>query len=487
MLPLRNLSYRRLAIGWRRVHTASIPPTRSTLPTSRILSQLPQGSPLTQSRPFSFTSNLSATLKTETTPLGGLATSITKEAVKKTSAWPETSDRKVGYWLLGSAGLVFGIVVLGGLTRLTESGLSITEWKPVTGSLPPLSHADWVENFDKYRDSPEYRIINPNMTLEEFKFIYYMEWAHRVWGRVIGLSFVLPATYFIVRKRVTPRVARRLLGISGLIGLQGFIGWWMVKSGLQDDLFVKPGSVPRVSQYRLTTHLGAAFALYVAMLWSGLDILRENRLFKDPKLAIETLEKLKSPQLRAFRGLVGLLGVMVFTTAMTGGLVAGLDAGLIYNEFPKMGTGYMPPVKEMFNTFYSHRDDNSDLIWRNMLENPSTVQFQHRVAALTTFSTIVAVFLFSRLNSRVAQAMPKDVRKGMMGVLHLAIMQVLLGIGTLIYIVPTHLAATHQAGALALLTGTVVLGHRVWLPKVAARIAGQKLQAAAVRAAARKI
>lgn len=365
--------------------------------------------------------------------------------------------------------------------------LSITEWKPVTGTLPPLSQEDWLENFNKYRDSPEYRVLNPHMTLEEFKFIYYMEWAHRVWGRVIGLTFVIPAAYFIARKRVTPRVAGRLLGISALIGLQGFIGWWMVKSGLQDDVFAKPGSVPRVSQYRLTTHLGAAFALYVAMLWSGLDILRENRLYKDPKAAIAALESLKAPQLRVFRGLVGLLAVMVFTTAMTGGLVAGLDAGLIYNEFPKMGTGYMPPKSEMFDAFYSHRPDHSDLWWRNMLENPSTVQFQHRVAALTTFSTIVAVFLFSRMNPKVAKALPKDVKKGMMGVLHLAIMQVLLGIGTLIYMVPTHLAATHQAGALALLTGSVVLGHRIWVPKVAARIAGQRLQAAALKAAAKKV
>jgi cytochrome c oxidase assembly protein subunit 15 len=324
------------------------------------------------------------------------------------------------------------------------------------------------------------------MTLDEYKFIYFMEWSHRLWGRAIGLTFVLPAIYFTVRRRVTPKVALRLFGIAGMIGSQGFIGWWMVKSGLRDDLFAEPGSHPRVSQYRLTAHLGAAFAVYAAMLWSSLDILRENRLLKDPQSALTTLKSLSAPQLRVFKGLVGLLVAMVFTTAMTGGLVAGLDAGLIYNEFPKMGTGYIPPTKEMMDPFYSHTEDQSDLWWRNMLENPTTVQFQHRVAALSTFTAICAVFAYSRFNPRVAAAMPKNVKAGMMGVLHLAMLQVLLGISTLIYMVPTHLAATHQAGALALLTGSIVLGHRVWLPKTAARIAAKRIEAAALKAAARK-
>jgi cytochrome c oxidase assembly protein subunit 15 len=349
-----------------------------------------------------------------------------------------------------------------------------------------MSHEDWMDNFNKYKDSPEYRILNPNMTLEEYKFIYFMEWSHRLWGRAIGLTFVLPALYFTVRRRVTPKVARRLLGLSGLIGFQGFIGWWMVKSGLQDDLFAKPGSHPRVSQYRLTAHLGAAFAVYAAMLWSGLDILRDNRLLKNPQEAIKAVQSLTVPQLRVFRGLVGLLVAMVFTTAMTGGLVAGLDAGLIYNEFPKMGTGYMPPAKEMLDPFYSHTPDHSDLWWRNLLENPTTVQFQHRVMALSTFTAIMAVFAFSRFNPGVATAMPKAVKRGMVGVVHLATFQVLLGISTLIYMVPTHLAATHQAGALALLTGSIVLGHRVWVPKAAARIAVQRLEAVAMKTAARK-
>ncbi|KAH8146368.1 uncharacterized protein LAJ45_09561 [Morchella importuna] len=453
--------------------------------------KFPKSPTLLARRQFTFTSKnpiletAGAGTKVAESPLGGLADGFAagkqalKDAahVKRRSFFPETSSKAVGYWLIGSAGLVFGIVVLGGLTRLTESGLSITEWKPVTGTLPPLTAADWEENFSKYRNSPEYRILNPNMTLDEYKFIYYMEWSHRLLGRFIGLSFVLPGLYFVARRRVSARMAARIAGISALIGFQGFIGWWMVKSGIQDDLFQKPGSHPRVSQYRLTAHLGAAFAVYAAMLWNGLSVLRENRLLNpDPKAALAEYKALANPNLRIFRGSVAVVMAMVFLTAMSGGLVAGLDAGLIYNEFPRMGTGLMPPTKEMFDPFYSHTSDKSDLWWRNMLENPTTVQFDHRVLATTTFSLIVALFAYSRYNPKVAAALTKRAKVGTMGVLHLAILQVLLGITTLIYVVPTHLAATHQAGSLALLTGTIVLGSRVWLPRYAARVASKRLE-----------
>lgn len=326
------------------------------------------------------------------------------------------------------------------------------------------------------------------MDLEGYKFIYYMEWAHRLWGRVIGLSFVLPGLYFVARGRVSSRMATRIAGISALIGFQGFIGWWMVKSGIQDDLFQEPGSHPRVSQYRLTAHLAAAFAVYTAMIWNGLSILREHRLLNpDPKTALTEFAALSHPHLRLFRGSVGVVAAMVFLTAMSGGLVAGLDAGLIYNEFPRMGTGFVPPVEEMFSAFYSHRPDRSDLWWRNMLENPTTAQFDHRVLATTTFSLILALFAYSRLSPRVRAALTRSARAGTMGVLHLAILQVALGIGTLVYIVPTHLAATHQAGSLALLTGTIVLGSRVWVPRYAARVAQRRIEMAAASAAARKL
>lgn len=275
-------------------------------------------------------------------------------------------------------------------------------------------------------------------------------------------------------------MALRLLGISGLIAGQGALGWYMVKSGLKDDLFA-PGSHPRVSQYRLTAHLGAAFICYTAMLWNGLAILRQNAALSHPARALAQLEHLAGPHLSFFRKSVAGLAILVFTTAMSGGLVAGLDAGLIYNEFPRMGTGFHPPASELFDPFYSRKEDKSDLWWRNMLENPSTVQLDHRALATTTFTAILSLWMYTRFNKRVKSALPNSARKGMLGVVHLLMFQVALGISTLIYLVPTPLAAAHQAGSLALLTGTLVLGSRVWIPTRTLALVRQRVkQAAAV-------
>ncbi|KAK4454151.1 putative cytochrome c oxidase assembly protein COX15 [Podospora aff. communis PSN243] len=415
-------------------------------------------------------------------PKTNAQTSIPKderESSAKKSAWPEQNPKSVAYWLIGSAVSVFGIVVFGGLTRLTESGLSITEWRPVTGSLPPLSQADWESEFDKYRASPEYQLINPHMDLAEFKKIYFMEWTHRLWGRFIGLTFVLPTIYFVARRRVTPRMAGTLVGISALIGFQGFIGWWMVKSGLKDDLFA-PGSHPRVSQYRLAAHLATAFVCYSWMLLAGLGIMRTNRALQDPSAAVQAFQKLQSPALKVLRGSVVALTALIFTTVLSGALVAGLDAGLIYNEFPKMGTGYKPPNSELMNKFYCRKEDGSDLWWRNMLENPSMVQLDHRILAMTTFTAVLALFAYSR-TGRLKAAMPKDVRKGVTGLVHLVSLQLALGISTLIYIVPIPLAAAHQAGALALLTGVLVLGQRLRVPRSTLALAQKRLLQAAKR------
>ncbi|OCK79983.1 cytochrome c oxidase assembly protein [Lepidopterella palustris CBS 459.81] len=396
----------------------------------------------------------------------------TPQSTPKSNSFPETSDKAVAYWLLGSAASVFGIVILGGLTRLTESGLSITEWRPVTGSIPPMSIEDWETEFTKYRSSPEFTLLNPNMTLPEFKQIFWMEWGHRLWGRVIGVTFVLPTIYFIARRRVSIPMAWKLVGICGLVGFQGIIGWWMVKSGLHDDLFA-PGSHPRVSQYRLTAHLGAAFIVYTSMLLSGLSILRERALLANPESAQKLFATLSHPHLRVFRGSVTALSILVFITAMSGALVAGLDAGLIYNEFPYMGLGLTPPKKELFDPFYSHVPDQSDLWWRNMLENPSLVQLDHRILAMTTFTAVMSLFAYTRYSSRVRAIIPANARKGVMGSVHLVWMQVALGISTLIYMVPTWLAATHQAGSLALLTGVLVLGSRISMPRRAVRLVQQ--------------
>ncbi|KAN0068359.1 Cytochrome oxidase assembly domain containing protein [Elaphomyces granulatus] len=404
------------------------------------------------------------------------------------SRFPMLSDKVVAYWLLGSAASVFGIVVFGGLTRLTESGLSITEWRPVTGSIPPLSIEDWESEFAKYRSSPEFQLLNPHMNLSEFKSIYYMEWIHRLWGRFIGLSFVMPAIYFVVRKKVSKSMAWRLGGIAGLVGFQGFIGWWMVKSGLKDDLFA-PGSHPRVSQYRLTAHLAAAFACYVAMLWNGLTILRSHRLLADPESGINLLNSLKDPKLKLFRRSVAGLGLLVFTTAMSGALVAGLDAGLIYNEFPYMGNGLTPPKSELFDDHYSRLSDKSDLWWRNMLENPSLVQLDHRILALTTFTSVMALWAYSK-GSTMRRYLPPAVKKGVHGLVAFTFIQVTLGISTLLYLVPTHLASAHQAGSLFLLTWVLVLGSRIWHPtrtakllQMTAKAKDQRVSAAAINAA----
>jgi len=302
-----------------------------------------------------------------------------------------------------------------------------------------------------------------------------MEWGHRLWGRFVGLSFVIPAIYFVSRRRVSRNMSLRLLGISGLIGFQGMLGWWMVKSGLKDDLFA-PGSHPRVSQYRLTAHLGAAFVCYSAMLWNGLSILRENALLSNAVRGKEALNHLSSPALSVFRKSVAGLAILVFTTAMSGGLVAGLDAGMIYNEFPRMGVGLTPPKSELFSKFYSRREDGSDVWWRNMLENPSTVQLDHRILATTTFTAILGLWAYSRFNRKVRAALPNSCRKGMLGVVHLVFLQVTLGISTLIYLVPTPLAAAHQAGSLALLTGVLVLGSRTWVPARMARLVSMRAQ-----------
>jgi cytochrome c oxidase assembly protein subunit 15 len=355
--------------------------------------------------------------------------------------------------------------------------LSITEWKPVTGSLPPLDAADWQSEFDKYRLSPEFKLLNPNMTIEEFKQIYYMEWGHRLWGRFVGLSFVIPAIFFVARRKVSANMSLRLLGISGLIGFQGAIGWWMVKSGLKDDLFA-PGSHPRVSQYRLTAHLGAAFICYTAMLWNGLSILRDARILSAPAEGLKQLGSLSSPKLSVFKKSVAGLALLIFTTAMSGGLVAGLDAGLIYNQFPRMGEGFSPPRSELFSKFYSRKEDGSDIWWRNMLENPSMVQLDHRILATTTFTAILSLWAYTRFNSKVRAALPNACRKGMVGVVHLAFVQVLLGISTLIYLVPVPLAAAHQAGSLALLTGVLVLGNRTWVPKRTLKLVQKSLHQA---------
>ncbi|KAK6203421.1 cytochrome c oxidase assembly protein COX15 [Scheffersomyces amazonensis] len=376
------------------------------------------------------------------------------------------SNKSVGYWLIGTSSLVFGIVVLGGLTRLTESGLSITEWKPVTGALPPLTQEDWELEFTKYKDSPEFKQLNSHINLEEFKFIYSMEWGHRLVGRGIGLFFILPAIYFWKRGRFSTHITRRVVGLTGLLGLQGFIGWWMVKSGLDEEQLVNRNSKPTVSQYRLTTHLGAAFLMYLGVLWTAFEILNENKLLKLSKISPEKFESaisiLTSPKIRNIRLMGTGLLVLTFITAMTGGMVAGLDAGLIYNTFPHMGDDIVPAYGELMSPVFARKEDKSDLWWRNLLENPTTVQLVHRIFATTAFFAILGAHHIVNKNKAI---IPKSAVKSMHTVMGFATLQVALGISTLIYLVPIPLAAAHQAGALALLTTCLLFSARLKAPR----------------------
>ena len=393
--------------------------------------------------------------------------------------------RSVGYWLLGTAGLVFGIVVVGGLTRLTESGyvrcetrltrrLSITEWKPVTGIIPPLSQEAWTIEFEKYKSTPEFKLLNSRMELEDFKSIYYMEYSHRLLGRVIGLAFVLPAAYFVIRRKVSRRFAFALGGIGVLIGFQGFLGWWMVQSGLTEEELQVQDGVPRVNQYRLAAHLGTAFAVYTLMVLSGLSVLKKNKFLRMDSFARKAwVDSLSTNEIKRFRGKVVGLSHMIIATALSGiillnflfirlgALVAGLDAGLIYNEFPMMGNSLIPPLKELFNPYYTRTSEPStlSLVLRNIGENPVLVQLDHRILAVTTFGLITLAWV-----SAMRRPFPKPIKNGAHVVMGFALLQAALGISTLIYLVPTHLAATHQAGSLALLTAVLVLLGRLRAP-----------------------
>lgn len=415
--------------------------------------------PMLNSKTFFNKSFSTASIEAKSTELSKSILSVNTGSKGK---YPPISKNYVGYWLFGTSSLIFGIVVLGGLTRLTESGLSITEWKPITGSIPPLNEAEWEHEFLKYKDSPEFQQLNSHITLEEFKFIYSMEWGHRLMGRAIGMFFILPAIYFWKSKKLSAHVGKRVVGLTGLLGLQGFIGWWMVKSGLDQDLLSERKSKPTVSQYRLTTHLCAAFLMYLGVLWTGFEIINENNLVKkiksNPESVKQLVSQLNSPSLNRFRSLsLALLG-LTFLTAMSGGMVAGLDAGLIYNTFPHMGDDYLPTLNELMSPVFSRKLDNSDLIWRNLLENPTTVQLVHRTLAMTTFFSVIGAHIYA---NRFKSIIPNPAIKALRTMAGLVTLQATLGISTLIYLVPIPLAAAHQAGALALLTGCLAFASRL--------------------------
>jgi cytochrome c oxidase assembly protein subunit 15 len=312
------------------------------------------------------------------------------------------------------------MVVVGGVTRLTHSGLSITEWQPIVGTLPPLSAADWNEAFAKYQATPEFREVNHAMTLAEFKGIFWWEYFHRLLGRAIGVAFLVPYLVFMVRDRIPRGYAWPLAGIFLLGALQGAVGWLMVKSGLVDD--------PRVSQFRLTAHLGLAFAIFAAMLWTALSLVF-------PRTAL--------PRVRGTRRAAFALAALVFVMVLSGGFVAGIRAGFAYNTFPLMRGYIVPPEMMMLDPW-----------WRNFFWNMATVQFDHR--AIGWVIALSAPLLWWRLR---AEHVPARARIGGSALLAMVAVQLALGIATLINVVPLPLAALHQAGAVIVFALALHVAH----------------------------
>ena len=334
------------------------------------------------------------------------------------------APRAVAAWLFVCCALVLAMVVIGGVTRLTHSGLSITEWQPIVGTLPPVSQADWDGAFAKYQATPEYQQVNRGMTLSEFKGIFWWEYAHRLLGRLIGVAFLVPFLGFALRRKVPRGYGALLAGIFVLGGLQGALGWYMVQSGLVDD--------PRVSQFRLAAHLGLAFLIFAAMLWMALSLLDPRRVAR--------LE----PPLRAVRRGAFALAGLVFVMVLTGGLVAGIRAGLAYNTFPLMNGHAVPPEIMMLEPW-----------WTNFFYNMATVQFDHRLLAWTLAIAVPVLWWSTRRTAGV----PARAKVGATLLFAMLAVQVALGIVTLLNAVPLPLAALHQAGALLVFALAVNVAH----------------------------
>ncbi|WP_373089908.1 COX15/CtaA family protein [Sneathiella sp.] len=349
------------------------------------------------------------------------ADSLAKTNKSRSLPGPRARRMIVG-WLVLVALLVFAMIVLGGVTRLTNSGLSMTDWKPVTGWLPPLDHAAWVAEFERYKAYPEYQKINHGMTLTEFQEIYAFEFAHRLLGRVIGVAFFVPFVLFLVAGKIRGPLVPRLALLFVLGGLQGGMGWFMVQSGLVDN--------PDVSHYRLTAHLALASLIYAVILWTIFDLLR-------------------GPARAGVAGPVPLLHgsiillVLIALQILIGGFVAGLDAGFVYNDWPTMGGHFFPEDMLYLKPWYL-----------NFLENPAAVQFCHRMLGYLVAVAAVLLFLGGRSVPLSAAA-----RRGLALLFTLVVAQVLLGILTLIHVVPVPLAAAHQAGGMLVLAAALFLVH----------------------------
>jgi len=335
------------------------------------------------------------------------------------------SRRSIAIWLLVCCAAIYVMVVLGGVTRLTGSGLSMVKWEPVIGVFPPMSQSEWEEVFLLYQQYPEFKLKNSHMDIGDFKSIFWLEYFHRLLGRLIGVVFLLPLVYFLITRKIQKSMVPKLAFIFLLGGLQGLLGWYMVKSGLAQD--------PHVSQYRLTAHLGFAFIIYAFIFWTALDLLfvRERQAVFQSHSGLSRFSFFVTG--------------CIFITILSGGFVAGLKAGLAYNTFPLMNGQLIP---DGLSTM--------DPQWKNFFENVTTVQFDHRLLA-TCLVVLVPIYWF--------YAQQKQLTSGTRIASHLLLIvllvQVALGISTLLLHVPVSLTATHQGGALALFTLALYLSHRL--------------------------
>ncbi len=325
--------------------------------------------------------------------------------------------RGMRIWLISLCLLILGTVIVGGITRLTESGLSMVDWKPIVGAIPPLSEADWSKAFAAYQKFPQFQQVNHAMTLSEFKFIFFWEYLHRNLGRLIGVAFFVPFAVFFIRRRIPrPLMPKLLLGFV-LGGLQGALGWYMVKSGLVD--------MPRVSHYRLAAHLSLALFIMVYLFWLTLRLWPKVRWGAAVPAAVPAAVK------KASFYITGLVALQIVYGAFT----AGLRAGIGFNTFPKMNGFWLPPGLDYLQP-----------VWTNMFANPVTVQFIHRCIAWCLLAAITCFWFFAR-----RRVVTPAQRFGVNGLMAMIVVQFLLGVMTLLHMVPVSLASMHQLGACVLL------------------------------------
>ncbi|MBK8337492.1 MAG: COX15/CtaA family protein [Sterolibacteriaceae bacterium] len=335
------------------------------------------------------------------------------------------SRRQIALWLFVCSAMVFAILVVGGVTRLTHSGLSIVEWKPIIGIMPPLNQAEWDEAFDKYKRTPEFQKVNHQMSLDEFKGIFFWEYLHRLLGRLVGVVFLLPFLYFAWRRRIDRPLMLKLLGIFLLGAAQGAMGWFMVKSGLVDD--------PRVSQYRLAAHLSLAFLIFMSMMWVALG------------LGAERGETARDPATHDLQRFGFWLGLLIFYMVVSGAFVAGIRAGKAYNTFPLMNGHVLPPESFSIEPWYL-----------NFFNNMALVQFDHRAGAWLL--AILVPWFWTKTRSA---AISVKVRQLADLLLLLVAAQISLGIATLLLAVPVALGTAHQGGAMVVLAVLLWLNHEL--------------------------